>query len=181
MKTKKKIIFFDGDGTLWYPKTTKRTKKPHWIYKDPIVGNSEEDYMKLLILTPYVKNTLRELKLRDIYSVIISTHPHPPKEAQKILGRKVHHFGLENLIREYHSSPDVPGGKGRVIETILKEKGMPKSQALMVGDSYHYDYLSAKTVGVDVLSVRTDYTVEWIKKYRIRRCIDTVRNILEFI
>lgn len=22
---KKKIIFLDGDGTLWYPKTTKRT------------------------------------------------------------------------------------------------------------------------------------------------------------
>lgn len=28
----KKIIFFDGDGTLWYPKKTKWTKKPHLIY-----------------------------------------------------------------------------------------------------------------------------------------------------
>jgi hypothetical protein len=31
----KLIIFFDGDGTIWYPKATKRKVKPHWIYSDP--------------------------------------------------------------------------------------------------------------------------------------------------
>jgi hypothetical protein len=28
-----KLISFDGDGTLWYPKTTTTTQKPHRIYE----------------------------------------------------------------------------------------------------------------------------------------------------
>ena len=28
----KKIIFFDADGTLWYPKSTKYRKHPVWIW-----------------------------------------------------------------------------------------------------------------------------------------------------
>ena len=32
----KKIIFFDGDGTLWYPKKTKYKEHPVWLYRDPI-------------------------------------------------------------------------------------------------------------------------------------------------
>ena len=32
--TKKKIVFFDGDGTLWYPKDTRHTEPPHWIYHE---------------------------------------------------------------------------------------------------------------------------------------------------
>lgn len=34
MNELKKTVFFDGDGTLWYPKTTRRTRKPWWIYLD---------------------------------------------------------------------------------------------------------------------------------------------------
>ena len=33
----KKIIFFDGDGTLWYPKETKHKRNPVWIYKDKTI------------------------------------------------------------------------------------------------------------------------------------------------
>jgi hydroxymethylpyrimidine pyrophosphatase-like HAD family hydrolase len=32
----KKIIFFDGDGTLWYPKKTKYKEHPVWLYIDPV-------------------------------------------------------------------------------------------------------------------------------------------------
>ena len=41
-KYMKKVVFFDGDGTLWYPKTTKRTAAPHWVYLDPAITNLEE-------------------------------------------------------------------------------------------------------------------------------------------
>ena len=36
--TNKTIIFFDGDGTIWYPKNTKRKVAPHWIYSDKEIG-----------------------------------------------------------------------------------------------------------------------------------------------
>ena len=59
MKMKKKIVFLDGAGTLWYPKATKRTQKPHWIYHDP---ETKDNYLEHLELTPRTKETLELLK-----------------------------------------------------------------------------------------------------------------------
>jgi hydroxymethylpyrimidine pyrophosphatase-like HAD family hydrolase len=70
---KKKIIFLDGDGTLWYPSTTKRTQKSHWIYNDPL---TKDNYLAHLQLTPKIKETLTALRLRGILLVVISANPH---------------------------------------------------------------------------------------------------------
>ena len=104
----KRIVFFDGDGTLWYPKSTKRTQKPHWIYHDPLTMNDHKAY---LILTPRVVSTLQKLRKLGIITVIISTHPHSAKDADVILNDKVHYFGLETLVDEVHAARNVPTGK----------------------------------------------------------------------
>lgn len=51
----KKIIFFDGDGTLWYPKKTKYSKHPVWIYKDKRIKNH-------LTMTQTSVSTIKKLK-----------------------------------------------------------------------------------------------------------------------
>lgn len=178
----KKIIFFDGDGTLWYPKATKRTVKPHWIYHDPATMG---DYRPHLTLTPKVKATLRELRRRGVYTVVISTHPHHAKTADALLQEKVRHFGLEKLLDEVHSARNVPTGKGVVIARVLKRLKLPKSSALMVGDSYRWDYLAAKHVGVEALLMKTDYLESYKKRYpgarRLKRVIKNLDEVLPFV
>lgn len=172
----KRIVFFDGDGTLWYPKSTKRTQKPHWIYHDPLTMN---DHKSHLILTPYVVSTLRELKKREIIIVIISTHPHSAKDADVILNDKVRHFGLETLVDEVHAARNVPTGKGVVIARVLKRLKLPKSSALMVGDSYVWDYLAAKKVGVDGLLMDVIYLNK--SAGQVKRKIKNLDEVLKYI
>lgn len=59
MLKKKKIIFFDADGTLWYPKSTKYSKMPHWVYLE---SQNPDDYLKHLVVIPSVLKTLKKLK-----------------------------------------------------------------------------------------------------------------------
>ncbi len=85
----KKILFFDGDGTMWYPKSTKRTKAPHWIYTDE---QKKDGYLQHLTLTPTARDTIRKLKSQGYILILLSAHPHPPTEATKILQEKMDHF-----------------------------------------------------------------------------------------
>ena len=173
----KKIIFFDGDGTLWYPKSTKRKEKPHWIYHDP---KTMGDYKPHLILTPKVKTTLREIRKRGIKTILISTHPHQAKVADTLLKEKVNHFGLESLFDEAHAARNIPTGKGHVIARVLKRLNLSKRSALMVGDSYVWDYLAAKHIGVDALLMETDYLSIYREIYPgARRLKRTIKNIDE--
>lgn len=57
MKNKqvKEVVFFDGDGTIWYPKKTKYKEKPHWIYSLP--GN-DSDHSQYLMMVPTALKTL---------------------------------------------------------------------------------------------------------------------------
>lgn len=150
---KKKIIFFDGDGTLWYPKKTKHTKPPICFYRDKRFKN----HAKHLILTPSALSTLTKLKKEGIITVVLSTHPHPPKEADAILNHKIKHFELNELFDEIHATRAYPASKGEFILKILKRRKIPKSKALMVGDSYKWDYQPAKERGIDALLIKSEY------------------------
>ena len=126
----KKIIFFDGDGTLWYPKKTKHKKGAWWIYKLP---GSYKEHNKHLILTPTTFSTLKKLKKKGIITVIISTHPHPPKEAEVILREKIRHFKLKGLFDEVIATPDSGfyKNKGRTIVKILNKSAFNSSDFLI--------------------------------------------------
>lgn len=150
----KKIVFLDGDGTIWYPEKTKREIKPHWIYKDKEIG---ENFLQHLVLIPSVIETLRKLKEGGVLLILISTHPHPKDVADELLKEKVSYFQLEELFDEIYTARDHPGGKGEIIDTVLKTRSISPSQAIMIGDSYKYDYLSAKKVGVEAILMDSKY------------------------
>ena len=174
----KEIIFFDGDGTIWYPKSTKREKAPHWIYSDKEIGNN---YLEHLVLVPSILTTLKKLKKLGLFLILLSTHPHPPKEADILLKGKVKHFKLENIFDEFYTSRDYPEGKGELILKVLKKKHISKSKALMIGDSYRYDYLSAKRVGVDALLIESKYMKHPPRGRRIQKIIKGLEDIVEIL
>lgn len=152
---KKKLIFFDGDGTLWYPSSTKRSQKPHWVYHDP---TTKDSYLEHMELAPNVKETLLELREGSVTLVLVSASPYSVEVANEELREKLEFFGLLELFHSYRSSPgDRPEGKGALILEILELLHLPKNDALMVGDSYLYDYLAAKDVGIDALFIENEY------------------------
>jgi FMN phosphatase YigB (HAD superfamily) len=149
---KKRLYFFDGDGTLWYPKETKRTIKPHWVYQDP---TTKDSYLEQLTLTPGVAELLPQLYEQEIFIVVISAHPGPQDQAMTEMQTKLTHFGIADYIYSYHITPgDNPHGKTAVIKQVLAELGLKPSQAVMIGDSYSYDYLGGKDAGIDALWIQ---------------------------
>lgn len=170
----KKIIFFDGDGTLWYPKSTKRTKKPHWIYEE---NKLEKDYLKHLILTSSAVQTLKKLKQQGYILVAISTHPHKLREANLLMKNKMAHLKIDSLLDYIYTSRPIASGKGEVIVRILKKLKLRKSEALIIGDSYKFDYMSARHVGVDALLIEAVYN----KDYRLRYNPRTIKKLKDLL
>ena len=172
---KKEIIFFDGDGTLWYPKKTKYLEKPHWIYSSEGTLN---DHCNQLVLTPTTLFTLKKLKKIGIITVLLSTHPHPLKEATSIINYKIKHFKLNALFDEIHATREFHASKGEFIIKILKQRGIVKSKALMIGDSYRWDYKPARNVGVDALLIESEYMKNDRQCKRIKKTIKKLGDIL---
>ena len=166
----KKIIFFDADGTLWYPKKTKHTEKPHWVYTDPTI----KDHHEHIMMIPGALRTLRALKKAGHIIVILSTHPQEVEEAYRILRNKVAHFKLTDLFTEVHATRHYHASKGEYMVEILKRLKIPKSQALIVGDNYVWDYKPARDVGIDALLIETDY----MKKGSLLKTIKKIEDVL---
>ena len=151
---RKKIIFLDGDGTLWYPKKTKRTMKPHWVYNDP---TTRDNYLEHLMLTPGTREALKEMFNLGIYLVVISANPYSPEIAQKEIKERLDYFGLSKYIYSYNASEGSDSlGKVNIMLEIIKNLNLSKEDALMIGDSYFYDYLAAKTNGIDAFFIDND-------------------------
>ena len=178
IKMKKEIIFFDGDGTLWYPKLTKYQEKPHWIY---LKSKNANDHYKHLVIIPTVLSTLKKLKRMGVITVLLSTHPHAPKKANSIINHKITHFKLNDLFDEIHATREYHESKGEFIVKILKERGISKGKALMVGDHYRWDYRPAKNVGVDALLIESDYMQKEIQNRKIKRTIKKLSDIFDYI
>ena len=171
---KKKIIFFDGDGTLWYHKKTKYTKHPVWIYKDKRFKN----HVNHLIMIPLALSTIKKLKKMGIITIILSTHPQPPREADAIVNHKINHFKLRDLFDEVHATREYKKSKGDFILKILKKRKIPKSKALMVGDSYKWDYKPAKEIGIDALLIESEYEP---MKTQVKRTIKRLGDVFDYI
>lgn len=178
IKNKKEIIFFDADGTLWYPKSTKYTEMPHWIY---LKSKNANDHYAHLIMIPTVLSTLKKLKKLGIITVLLSTHPHPQEEADSIINHKVTHFRLNDLFDEIHATREYHESKGEFIVKILKERNIPKIKALMIGDHYKWDYKPAKDVGVDALLMESEYMKNDVHGKRIKKTLKKLSDIFNYI
>jgi phosphoglycolate phosphatase-like HAD superfamily hydrolase len=179
IKRKKKIVFFDGDGTLWYPKKTKHSDKSHWIYSLP---GTHKDHCHHLMLTPTTVATLKKLKRMGIITIILSAHPQDKKLAYEIINHKIKHFKLAGLFDEVHPTRTDEAEKGRVVLKLLKKYNLPKKSALMVGDNYTWDYKSVRSVGVDALLIKAEHH---LKNHpgarRVRRVIDQLKDVLDYV
>mgnify|MGYP003405880125 FL=1 len=171
----KKIVFFDGDGTLWYPIKTKRREKPHWVYK---TEGTADDHCKQLTLIPTVLSTLKKLKKLGVVTVVLSTHPHPPKEAKMLIHHKIEYFKLSELFDEVHATREFHASKGEFIVRILRKRGIAKKDALMVGDNYYWDYKPARSVGIDALLLKSDYMKIDPVARRVKKTINQLGDIL---
>ncbi len=117
----------------------------------------------------------------SVITVLLSTHPHPPKKADSIINHKVSHFNLGDLFDEIHATRDYHGSKGEFMTEILKKRGIPKARALMVGDHYRWDYKSARDVGVDALLIESEYMKKEIQSRRIKKTIKKLSDIFNYL
>lgn len=175
---KKKIIFFDGDGTLWYPRKTKYKEKPHWVYS---LKCTADGHCSHLMMIPTVLATLKKLKKMKVITVLLSTHPQSPKEADAIIQHKVAHFKLDHLFDEIHATRESHTSKGKFIVKILEKRNIPKNNALMVGDHYHWDYKPARDVGVDALLIESDYMKKDFQGKKIKKTIKKLSDVLNYV
>lgn len=174
----KKILFFDADGTLWYPHTTKRMRHPVWLYLDEEL---KHNYLEHMSLTPQAVETLKLLREHGIITVILSTHPHEAEEAARRLSEKVQHFELAELFDEIYATAEYPEAKGEKILEILKRHNLTKDDALMVGDSYKWDYAPAQSINVDAVLINSDYHQENKKNEPVQTLIDDLDGLLPLL
>jgi FMN phosphatase YigB (HAD superfamily) len=172
-----KVVFFDGDGTLWYPSRTKRHQKPHWVYNDPGV----KDPVKEFIVTPGTVETLEELGRRNIKRVLLSTSPLSTEEAIIHRIEVLRHVDLHHLLDDIQVAPNQIEGKGQCIEALLEKYGLTKAEALMVGDTYAWDYEAARKVDVRALLIKSDYAAEFLVHLDPVDVIDDLRDVLKLI
>jgi len=152
-------------------KKTKHSIHPVWLYRDKRVKKHNDH----LILIPSVLSTLKRLKKEGVITIILSTHPHAPKEADILLKDKVKHFKLSELFDEVHTTREYHSSKGKFMTKILKKRKIPKSKALMVGDSYMWDIEPAKENGIDALLIESEYEQKQVKS--IKKLSDIFKHI----
>lgn len=159
LRTPKEVVFFDGDGTLWYPRSTLRTCKPHWVYLD----QSVVDPIAEMVVTPEAESTLRELGKRGIQRVLMSTSPLEEEEALAHRVAIAEHVGIIDLLDDIRVAPEVVNGKGQRIAAWLLQHDVLPERALMVGDTYQWDIVAANSVGVDGLLLDSEHEAEVIR------------------
>ncbi len=134
-----------------------------------------------MTLIPHVLSTIMKLKRKKVITIILSTNPSSPEIANVYLGNRVKHFKLDKLFDEVHATTVEHSSKGEFMLRILKERKILRSKALMVGDSYLWDFKPAKEIGIDALLIKSKYLHEHsdVKdvKYKINKLSDIFTHI----
>jgi len=108
-------------------------------------------------LTPGTKEALEFFHEKGLYLVVVSANPYDEETAVKEIKERLNHFGLSELFYACRASEGSdPNGKTAIMLKIIKELGLTKDDALMVGDSYFYDYLAAKESGIDAFFIKNE-------------------------
>jgi FMN phosphatase YigB (HAD superfamily) len=175
---KKRILFFDADGTLWYPKETRRSKNPIWIH---IEKKNIQDIRKELILVPNVISTLKKLKSINLEMIVLSVSPLPPREAQDRLEGTLKYFGILHFFDEVHATKPYPESKGEYMLEIIKRYGLKKSEALMIGDIYLWDFSSAKKVGIKAALFEHNYDPKPHHYKKVKLKLEDFKEVLNLV
>lgn len=172
----KKIVFFDGDGTLWYPKTTKRTRIPWWIYDS--FPNSFLDHLEL---DPDTVETLYYLKTNNVKTILLSTHPDSLENPLEVLRGKIIHLGIGDILDDFFATEEYREAKPKKILELLESLKIDKKHALMVGDSYNWDYRPAERYGIDVVLIDSLYHQERKETEPAKRMVEKLAEIIKYV
>ncbi|MDO8556154.1 MAG: HAD hydrolase-like protein, partial [Nanoarchaeota archaeon] len=134
-----------------------------------------------LTITPTTYNTLKQLKKKGITIICISTSPKNKKEAQRLLKRKIKLFKLDKFIDESYPAQTYQQSKPEIIMKILKNKGISKKEALMVGDTYSWDYKPMMDHNIDALLIDSKYKKHPLNKKIRQRTIKNLKDLLKYI
>ncbi len=121
------------------------------------------------------------LKKRGVTLIALSTHPHTRQEADIRMQGRIKRLKLDKIFDEIYTARPYPWGKGKVMLSVLKKKGIPKTKALLVGDSYLYDYCSAKAVGIECLLISTPYIEYPVRGKETVNTITDIKQLLDLI
>ncbi|HSI21168.1 MAG TPA: HAD hydrolase-like protein, partial [Verrucomicrobiae bacterium] len=160
------------------PHATKRTRHPVWLYLDEQLKHS---YLEHMSLTPQAAETLTLLRENGIMTVILSTHPHEAEEAARLLDEKVRHFELTDYFDEVYATAEYPKAKAEKMLEVLERHNLTKDEALMVGDSYKWDYAPAQSVEIDAVLINSDYHQENRENEPVQKLIDDLDGLLPLL
>lgn len=153
----KKIISFDWDGTLWYPKSTKHDKAPHWVYEEFSVVDEANAQ---LVLIPWVLEVLDFCKSQNIVLVLISTNPNITSIAQKQVEDRANLLWVDRYFDFIISARDYPESKWEILTEFAKHHKIDLDNMLHIWDSYNRDYASVQTHWISSILIKTNYMKE---------------------
>ena len=133
---------------------------------------------------PYPASTQRTHAIADLRKkfTALSSAKKTVVAAGRVMARREHGGSMFlDIFDGFYATNGSPKAKGIKIVSLLKKYKLPKSRALMVGDSYHYDYLSAKSVGVEAVLLRSDYLKHPARGRRPKKIVNEIQDILKFI
>lgn len=173
----KKAVFFDGDGTLWYPRQTLRRELPYLVYTDPTIADPIAEF----IVTPNTIDTLTILGSCGVRRVLLSTSPLGEEEGVRHRTQIMRHVAIHDLLDDVHVAPDYPSGKSEMLVRLLGSFGLQPEEALMVGDNCEWDFHAAQSVGVDAALIASDYEKERAKQLGVNPVIDDISGVLSIL
>ncbi len=98
-----------------------------------------------------------------------------------VLNKKVVHFKLNTFFDQVIATRNQPASKKEFILRVLKKLNIPKSQALMVGDSYKWDYQPARQAGIDAVLLESEYRKEDSQAKKVKFVIKHLSGVLGYI
>jgi len=128
-----KVVFFDAEGTLYVTKE-ERTYSDFWDKGEHSLERAIEHFR----LNDGVVETLQRLKDMEVEMVVVSKHN------PELLPSLLEHLGISN----YFTEIIINGDKGDMMMSFLKERSIPKDEAVIVGDTHEIDIKPAQKVGI---------------------------------
>ncbi len=155
-------VFFDAEGTLYLPKLG-HSYREFWEGGEPTL----ERAARIFQLDPDAPGVLRALRRQGVRLVVASKH----REA--LLRSMLIHFGIWHLF----DAVLVGDEKGVLVADYLRERGLRKDDAVMIGDRPHLDVHPVEAAGVRAYLLRREHNAREGGAYRIWALWDVLRLV----
>ena len=112
--------------------------------------------------------------------VVLSTHPFDLARSNALLAKKLVHFKLLSYFYGFSAPPTRREAKPLAMMQTLRALRLPRSSALMVGDSYLWDYRPARRHRIPALLMHSAYS----PSFRLvpKRCrLSELSELIEFV